>query len=133
MLQIGIQEEYSTPNYVAEIKTTDILNGEGVIGLGTNKLIVHFGDIYMKPIPVPKDGKVDNEELMAMVKGVEAKLDMPNVSAELSLPAVAIESEDLPMMAMGINAGMAPKVNGIAQEDMITFKQCSVSSSPEDR
>lgn len=122
-------------------KGFDVDKGEGTFGFGTNKQKAYFSDVSMKPLKVPKaeKTKVETEELLALVNNMKiAGPDGPNVpgadAPDMELPAAAsAETPELPGAALGLDGGMAPKIEEVAQEEMPTVKTCSVVDTPEMR
>lgn len=103
--------------------------GEGVFGIGTNKQTAYFSDLRMSPIRVPKAEKklVDKEELMKMVDSLGGG---PDVDAELPVAPV-METPELPTPALGMDGGMAPKIENVSQDEILTIDTCSKKDSPE--
>jgi len=141
-IDISVTEEFAANNFVMSLNGFDVEKGEGTFGFGTNKQVAFFSDISMQPIPQPKSekAKIEKEDLLALVAGINGpklNVDGPNVNAptpsvELP-PSVSVASPELPNAALGLDGGMAPKIETLAQEEMPTVKTCSNVKTPEGR
>lgn len=81
---------------------------------------------------------MEKEELLKLVQSMNSpKVGAPNVDVDAPTPElspdVAMNSPELPGAALGLDGGMAPKIDKVAQDEIPTVKTCSGVSTPEGR
>lgn len=126
--EISVAEEHKESTLAMSVKGFQLDKTEGTIGMGTNKQNAAFGLVKVEPIRLKKpEPAVETAALKEMETGVGGA-----PAAEIS-PEMVVDNGNVPNAALGVNGGMAPKKEGISQEQKLKIEDAVKNRSVDER
>lgn len=124
--EISVAEEHKEPTLAMSVKGFQLDKTEGTIGMGTNKQKAAFGMVKVEPIRLKKPE-------LAVETAALKEMDVGGAPAAEISPAMVVDNGNVPNAALGNNGGMAPKKEGISQEQKLKIEDVVKNRSVDER